>query len=184
MNAFWSYFLPALGAGFLIGIIAGLLAVRVRILRVHERPHDPDLVLQPRRRRIAFLAGGLVASIIAAALWHGPLGGADRFAMEVERIARQVLVYNEAPSGMTARIHHGPLTRQLILSGPGNDFQQSEAVRLMNQIPGVSDARWTPSAGIPLIIQGAIAALLGFLLGVVVAYFVELRRRHNSQWNW
>ena len=27
-------------------------------------------------------------------------------------------------------------------------------------------------------------ALLGFLLGWMLAYFIELRRRHNAQWSW
>jgi hypothetical protein len=29
-----------------------------------------------------------------------------------------------------------------------------------------------------------IASLLGFLLGLLLAYLVELRRRYNAQWNW
>jgi membrane associated rhomboid family serine protease len=27
-------------------------------------------------------------------------------------------------------------------------------------------------------------AFAGFLFGLVLAYLVELRRRHNAQWNW
>ena len=87
-------------------------------------------------------------------------------------------------AGITARIHRGPLTRQVILSGPADEFQRAEAARLLSQIPGISDADWTESAGIPLIVEGAAAALVGFLLGLLLAYLVELRRRHNSQWNW
>jgi hypothetical protein len=112
------------------------------------------------------------------------LGGANRFVAQVERSARQVLADNEAPSGMTAQIHHGPLTRQLILSGPGNDFQQTEAARLLGEIPGVKNATWTRSTGLPLIVEGAAVALVGFLLGLLLAYLVELRRRYNAQWNW
>ena len=184
MNAFWTYFWPPLGAGLVIGIIAGAFTFRVRIVRVRERPHEPDLIPPPRQRQALALGIGLVASIAAAVLWHGPLGAADRFSSEVERYAHEVLVENYAPAGMTARIHHGPLTRQLMLSGPGDDFQRSEAARLLSQVPGVSDASWTPALGIPLIAQGAITAVMGFLLGVLVAYLLELRRRHNSQWNW
>jgi hypothetical protein len=72
----------------------------------------------------------------------------------------------------------------MILLGPADEFQRAEAARLLSQIPGVSDADWTESAGIPLIVEGAAAALVGFLLGLLLAYLVELRRRHNSQWNW
>jgi hypothetical protein len=184
MNAWWSYFLPAFCAGLVFGVIAGSGAFRVKIVRPKDRPHEPDLIDQPRQRRVTFLAVGAALSIAAAALWHGPLGAANRFTAKIERIARQVLVANDAPSGVNVQIQHGPLTRQLILSGPGNDFQQAESARLLEQIPGVSGATWTRSAGIPLVIQGAIAAVLGFLLGLLLAYLAELRRRHNSQWTW
>jgi len=184
MNALWTYFWPALGFGLVLGILAGSITFRVRIVRSKDRPNEPTLVGQPRRKRVVLLTGGVAAAILGAALWHGPLGAADRFSGEVERSARQVLVDNDAPTGMTARIHHGPLTRQLVLSGPGNDFQRSEAARLLSQIPGVSGAVWTPTAGIPLIVEGAVAAVVGFLFGLLLAYLVELRRRYNAQWNW
>jgi hypothetical protein len=184
MNAWWSYFLPVFSTGLILGAIAGTGAFRLKIVRPKDRPGEPDLVNQPRQRRVAFLVAGAALSIVAAALWHGPLGAADRFTTKIERIARDVLAANDAPNGVNVQIHHGPLTRQLILSGPGNDFQQAEAARLLEQIPGVSEATWTRSAGIPLVIEGAIAAVLGFLLGLLLAYLVELRRRHNSQWTW
>jgi hypothetical protein len=166
MNVLWSYFWPVFAAGLVIGAIAGLIAWRKR-----------------SGRRTA-LAAGCLLSIACAGLWHGPLGGADRFASEVERVAQIVLVNYEAPAGVTARIHHGPLMRQLILSGPANDFQRREAVRLLSQIPGVSQAAWGPTGGIPLIAESAIVSVLGFLLGLLLAYLVELRRRYNAQWKW
>jgi membrane protease YdiL (CAAX protease family) len=184
MNAWWGYFLPAFCAGLVFGAIAGSGAFRMKIVRSKDRPGEPDLIAQPRQRRIAFLVAGAVLSIIAAALWHGPLGAADRFTAKIERSAREVLVANDAPNGVNVQIHHAPLTRQLILSGPGDDFQQAESARLLKQIPGVSDATWRRSAGIPLVIEGALAAILGFLLGLLFAYLAELRRRHNSQWTW
>jgi hypothetical protein len=185
MNAFWTYFWPAFGAGLLCGVIAGIVAFREPRVRAKPTQADTDAALAGwKRRRVRAILAGAVAAIALTGVWHGPLGAADRFSTEVERSARQVLAANEAPAGLNARIHHGPLTRQLILSGPGNDFQQGEAARLLGQIPGVSDATWTRSMGVPLIVQGAIAAVLGFLLGLVLAYLVELRRRHNAQWNW
>jgi membrane protease YdiL (CAAX protease family) len=185
MNAFWSYFWPPFGAGLVIGIIAGMIAVRVKIVRVKERPHEPDFTHVPRGRRIVALAGGVAASVGCAGLWHGPMGAADWLSNGVERIARQVLIDYEAPVGVAAHIHHGPLTRQLILSGPSNDFQRSEAARLLGQIPGVSSARWSEDhPGPPLIAEGVAVALLGFLLGLLIAYLRERRRRYNAQWNW
>jgi hypothetical protein len=184
MNAWWGYFLPAFCAGLTFGAIAGTAAFRVKIVRPKDRPAEPDLVHQPRQRRLGFLIAGAALSIVAAATWHGPLGAADRLAARIERSAREVLAANYAPTGVRVQIHHGPLTRQLILSGPSNDFQQAEAARLLEQIPGVGDATWTRSAGIPLVVEGAIAALLGFLFGLLLAYLAELRRRYNSQWTW
>jgi hypothetical protein len=49
----------------------------------------------------------------------------------------------------------------------------------------VREARWSgDGGGLPLIAEGMIASLLGFLLGLLLAYLVELRRRYNAQWNW
>jgi hypothetical protein len=184
MTAFWDYFWPVFSVGIIFGIIAGTGALRVRIVRVRERPHDPDLIHPPRRRRDAFIVAGILVSMAAAVLWHGPLGAADRFTFQVERIARQVLIDFSAPTGITVHIHHAPLTRQLILSGPADDFQREETTRLLSQIPGVSDAVWAPTMAIPLIAEGIAVSLLGFLLGLLVAYVAERRRRYNSQWNW
>jgi hypothetical protein len=166
MNAFWSYFWPVFAAGLLVGIIAGLIAFRRR----------------PKRYLRLGLALGV--TIALAALWHGPFGAADRFSAQVERGAREGLESWEMPK-VTAHLHHGPLTRRLILSGPADDFQTSELVRIMNTLPGVSRTQWTPSpAGPPLILEGAAISVLGFLFGLLLAYLVELRRRYNAQWTW
>ena len=167
MNTFWSYFWPALGAGLLFGVGAGAIGFR------------------PRARRNLTLGIGLVASLAAALLWHGPLGAADRFAAEVERNARRTAVYYEVPQ-VSAHLHHWPLTRQILLSGPADDFQRLELVRLMEDIPGVSDATWSSGGGgaLPLAAEGAVVAVLGFLFGLLLASLVELRRRYNAQWNW
>lgn len=166
MNAFWSYFWPAIGIGVVVGIVAGAVAFRTR------------------RRRNPALAVGAVLTIALAALWHGPLGAADRFSAEVERSIRATTVYNLIPQ-VSGHLHHDPLTRHVILSGPADDFQRSQLVFLMDDLSGVESASWSPGAGgPPLIVEGAIAAILGFLFGLLVAYLRELRRRYNAQWNW
>ncbi len=166
MTAFWSYFWPAFAAGLLAGTVAGLIGFR------------------PKRRRNLVLAIGAAVSLTAAALWHGPLGAADRFAGQVERGARQTLDAFEMVR-VQARLHRGPLTRRVQLSGPADDFQRSELVRIIGDVPGVSSARWSSSGGgLPLIAEGGAAAVLGFLLGLLIAYLVELRRRYNAQWTW
>lgn len=164
MSTLWPYFWPAIGAGLAVGIIAGAIAFR--------------------RRRNAALAIGLVATLALAALWHGPLGAADRLASAVERGVRTTLVYYEIPE-VSGHLHHGPLTRRVLLSGPANDFQRGELVRLIDQVPGVASASWSPGGGgVPLIVEGGAAGVLGFLFGLLLAYLVELRRRYNAQWNW
>ena len=165
MNAFWAYFWPPFAAGLVIAVIAGAVAFR--------RP----------RKRIAAVATGIVLSVALAALWHGPLGAADRFTGEVEHTIRQALIYNEIPE-VNAHLHRGPLTRRVLLSGPADDFQRGQLMILMNEVPGVESASWSGGSGIPLIVEGAGAAILGFLLGMLVAYLRELRRRYNAQWNW
>lgn len=165
MNIFWSYFWPPLGAGILVGIIAGAIAFR------------------SSRIRISALAIGAVMAIALAALWHGPLGAADRYTSEVERSVRETIIYWDIPQ-VSGHLHHAPLTRTVHLSGPADDFQRSELVRIIGEVPGVENATWTNGGGVPLIIEGAVAAILGFLLGLLVAYLRELRRRYNAQWNW
>jgi hypothetical protein len=165
VNTLWNYFWPVFASGLLIGAIAGLFAFR-----------------RTKRTAVLTMAGVLV--IAAALFWHGPLGAADRFSTEVERSARQTLVDWEMTQ-VTARLHHGPLTRRLILAGTADDFQRSELVRIMGAVPGVSSASWSAErGGLPLIAEGAIASLAGFLIGLLLAYLVELRRRYNAQWKW
>ena len=164
MNALWSYFWPVFAAGLVSGGIGASIAFR--------------------RRKTFALAAGLAMALAAAALWHGPLGGADRLTARIERTARLALDHYEM-TRVSGRLHRGPLTRALILNGPADDFQRSELERLMSQVHGVSRARWSArSAGLPLIAEGLGVAILGFLVGVLLAYLVELLRRYNSQWNW
>ncbi len=185
MNALWNYFWPLFAAGLLIGAVAGSIGFRLPRVRSSDRLAGDKMVLEKwRRKRTISLATGLALSLAAAALWHGPLGAADRFTAIVERNARQTLDYYEM-SKVTAQLHHGPLTRTLLLSGPADDFQTSELVRIMGALPGVSRARWSPSGrGLPLFAEAGAVAVVGFLFGLLLAYLVELRRRYNAQWNW
>jgi hypothetical protein len=166
MNAFWTYFWPAFGFGAAAGVIAGAIAFR------------------KGSKRNAVLAAGFDASVLLAAAWHGPFGGADRFSTKVGRGIRATFAYYEVTQ-IDAHLERDPLTRRIELSGPADDFQKSELVRLMDELPGVSSTTWShDDSGVPLIAQGALVSILGFLLGVFLAYLVALRRRYNAQWNW
>jgi hypothetical protein len=169
MSASWNYFWPPFAAALVVGLVAGLIAFRLR---------------RTREQRYGALAIGVLVSVALAMLWHGPLGAADRFAADVEQSARATLVYDEIPQ-VSGHLHRGPLTRRMILSGPADDFQRSELVRIMGGLPGVSSAQWSAEpGGPPLIVEGAMVAVVGFLFGLLIAYLIELRRRYNAQWNW
>ena len=95
-------------------------------------------------RRSIVLAG--VAAVLAeTALWHGPLGAGDRLAARAEVVARRTLDYYELPM-IQVHMQRAPLTRRLILSGPADDFQRAELVRILNKVPGVLDVRWDPAS--------------------------------------
>ncbi|HVM21900.1 MAG TPA: hypothetical protein VM308_01170 [Sphingomicrobium sp.] len=166
MSVLWDYFWPVFAAGLVLGAIAGTVAFR------------------SGSKRNAALAVGLAAAFASAALWHGPLGAADRLATRIERDVRSVLVHYEMAQ-VSGRLHRDPLTRNVQLSGPADDFQREGLVNFMNQLPGVSGAGWSgASGGVPLIVEAAAAALLGYLLGLLLAYLIELRRRYNAEWRW
>jgi len=84
---------------------------------------------------------GIAAVLGSTALWHGPLGAGDRMAQRAELIARRTLDHYELPM-IQARLQRQPLTRRLILSGPADDFQRAELVRILDEIPGVIEVRW------------------------------------------
>jgi hypothetical protein len=55
----------------------------------------------------------------------------------------------------------------------------------MSTLPGVGRATWSPQdRALPLIAEAALTALVGYLLGLLLAYLVALRRRYNAQWKW
>lgn len=163
MSPFWTYFWPVFAFGLALGLVGGVLGFR-------------------RKRRWLWIVAAALA-IGGAAVWHGPIGAAGRFTRSVEASARTTLTDYEMPQ-VTAHLHHGPLTRRLMLSGQADDFQRSELVRILSDVPGVSSATWSGSGGMPLLLEAAIVSVVGFLVGLLLAYLIELRRRYNAQWKW
>ncbi|MFC7536075.1 hypothetical protein ACFQPG_01680 [Sphingomonas sp. GCM10030256] len=86
---------------------------------------------------------GAGATLGVAALFHGPLGAAATLESRIERAARVELDRNEMVQ-IQAQLADRPLSRTLILSGPADDFQRSELVRVMGEIPGVAAVEWDP----------------------------------------
>lgn len=95
--------------------------------------------------RVAVIALGGLAVVALTGLWHGPLGAGDRLAAEIEARSRVTLDRLEM-SQVQARTGRDPLSRTLILSGPADDFQRRELVRIMGEEPGVAEVRWDPSS--------------------------------------
>ncbi len=95
--------------------------------------------------RALIFTGGVAATLAFAALWHGPLGAGERLAERAEIVARRTFVKYERPMNQ-ARLERAPLARRMILSGPADDFQRTEMVRIMRQIPGVNDVIWDPAS--------------------------------------
>lgn len=179
MNLLWDLYWPVLTVAIVLGVNTGAIAFRKR------GPSQFKTINWPLRRKLV-LAGGTALVFAFGAIWHGPIGKGERFVAETERFSRRVLVdFEMAP--VTAVVERNPIKRQLILSGPADDFQRSELVRILNDVPGVSGVRWTnqqPGFALPLLLEVELAALLSFGAGLVLAYLLELRRRSNAQWRW
>ena len=163
MSPLWAYFWPPVTLGLVLGVGFGTAWFR--------------------RKRMFLVLPGMVLALAAAATWHGPLGAANRFTIAVEKASRESLVSWEMAQ-ILGRLHRDPLSRRLLLSGPADDFQRSELVRILGTVPGVSRATWNRSGGTPLIVEAMLMAALAFVVGLVLAYVAELRRRYNAQWKW
>jgi len=179
VNAFWDFYWPLLTAAIVLGVVAGVSGFRATTIR---RPKSREY---RRRAASAVLIGGMVVLALGA-VWHGPLGTGERLASTIERQSRQVLNDWEMPQ-VQARVERAPLSRILVLSGPADDFQRSELVRIMNGVPGVASVRWTdmkPPLSLPLLAEAELAALACFGLGLLLSYLLELRRRYRAKWSW
>jgi hypothetical protein len=73
------------------------------------------------------------------------LGAGERLARQAEAAARRTLDENEMYM-IQARMQRSPLARRLILSGPADNFQRAELVRILDETPGVLEVRWDPGS--------------------------------------
>ena len=178
MILIWDFYWPAIVLGLAIGAVSGLW-----LLRPIE---SADRRSARNKRRLTF-AGVIAAAVAATALWHGPLGAADRFAGTVETATRAELARLEMTQ-VQARLGRDPLTRRLALSGPADDFQRRELSRILREMPGVAGVRWVGSRArgvtLPLLLEAELMALVAFSLGLLLAYLIEIRRRARAEWSW
>lgn len=130
------------------------------------------------------LLTGIAATLAAGALWHGPLGAGPRLAARMEARTQQLLVDWDMQQ-VRGTMAQAPMRREMVLAGPADDFQRSELKRLVALLPGVEavsfddEPRENP---LPLVVQAELAALVGFGIGLIIAYLGELRRR-SRQWD-
>lgn len=96
-------------------------------------------------KRSHLLLLGAAATLAVAEIYHGPLGASDRLEQRVERALRAELQRNEMGQ-ITAELEDKPLTRTVILSGPADDFQRGELIRVLGQVPGVARVEWDPNS--------------------------------------
>lgn len=95
--------------------------------------------------RLATISAGIAATLVATLVDHWPLGAGERLATSIEASARAELDRQEMTM-VKARLSRRPLRRTLVLSGPADDFQRSELVRLLVALPGVGEVRWDPAS--------------------------------------
>jgi membrane protease YdiL (CAAX protease family) len=185
MLLLWHFYWPAVAIAFLAGVAAGWAAWRRRSRSSSGAPTADQRKRDLRTRRRTTLALGFLAAAIATGLWHGPASAGARFATAVETSARAELQRLEMPS-VSARLARGPLSRRMILNGGGDDFQRTELVRIMSARPGVGTATWRANGGFspPLVAEALLLSSVAFLLGVLLAYLLERRRRAQAEWSW
>lgn len=169
MNPLFEYFWPDAAIGLVVGAVAATIFWRRKPTRIG---------------RWLWFDLAIVLAVAGTLLWSGPLGAGHRFIARVEPTVNRTLNTLEMTQ-VHGRLGRAPLNRQIILSGPADDLQRSELVRIIGEMPGVSTATWSYKGGAwPIILEGALVGLVGFLLGLFLAYLLELHRRYNAQWNW
>ena len=167
MTFVWDFYWPALVAAAIIGVMAGVAHFRRSAGGGQYR----------------WVLRGVALALGISLLWHGPIGAADRFAATVEQSARTTL-HDFEMDQVTASLPRGPLSRTMFLSGPADEFQRMELMRIMGAVPGVAKARWDRPAVMPLFVEIMILTLAAFALGGALSYLLELHRRANANWSW
>lgn len=188
MSVIWHIYWPLLLAALLTGIVVGRIAFRLpKISDDADEPVKTAARQRYSRKRNKALWLGLAALLAGVALWHGPLGGGERFARLVEGAVAEELEWLKVP-GISGRLERSPLGRTLILSGPANDFQREGFVRALSPVKGIWRIRWEDQRAsgfaLPLLAEVTLLALFAFALGLFFSFIVEIRRRVNAEWSW
>ena len=130
---------------------------------------------------------GLAAAILIGWIFHAPLGLGESFVGGLEAQARAAV---SEVAGVEARLGRDPLSRNVTLSGPADQFQRQGMGQFpglddrIGAIEGISGSQWTdqgsPRRGIPLLIESLIAILLAYLVGIGAARLLFGRLKKDS----
>lgn len=132
-------------------------------------------------RNLALLLGAILTLAITAVV-AGPIGGNRAIAAAIETYARQQLDHDDMTQ-VTATVVSNPLRRRLYLAGSADDFQRTEIVRRMEDLPGVDEARWNhrrPFFPLPMMVEAILMTLAAYAAGATLSYLVALRRRARA----
>ena len=132
---------------------------------------------------------GLAAALLAGWVSHGPLGQGEAFIDRLEARAKAEIQEAAVP-GVEIRFLRTKLRREVLLSGPANDFQregQGLYPGLNDRIlalPGVAGLRWPDGqarggARLPLIAEILLLVYAAYLLGLAIARLLFRRRREH-----
>jgi hypothetical protein len=133
---------------------------------------------------------GLLLTLAAAWIWHGPLGHGERLVDRLQREAELAVAKSELP-GITVRLSRDPLARAAKLSGQANDLQreglgsQKGISDLVRDVEGISQVRWVdePDASrriTPLLLETMAVAALAYLIGLGLGWLFWGRRRREG----
>lgn len=132
---------------------------------------------------------GLLAALLAAWIWHGPLGNGERLIGRLEAQAREGVARSELP-GIRVNLSRNPLARVATLSGTANDLQreglgsQMGVSDYVREVEGMASVRWAdePDAGrrvMPLLLETLALAALAYLIGLGLGWLLWGRRREE-----
>ena len=120
---------------------------------------------------------GLVAALLAAWLWHGPLGNGAALADGLQRQAEASIGTAELP-GIAVAVDRDPIARNVTLSGAADEFQREGMgshpglTDLAYRVEGIDTVRWADRPGeggaMPLIAELLILTTIAYLIGLAL----------------
>lgn len=90
---------------------------------------------------------GLAATTASAWVFHAPAGYGRRLIDRLDARVQPVVTRQELPT-VTASFARSPLSRDLLFTGPANDFQRGRFVELVQEenIRGLRSVGWDPAS--------------------------------------